>query len=215
MEHFRKATTADIPFLIEGIIASEKSGTYILSYARIFSISEAEVVALITQIMEEEIENQEWNPGSFVIAEMEGKPVACLSAWIEGQGGTGSGILKAQAMSYFLGNVWAQSIEKLKLVASVQIPRLTDCLQLENIYTAPEYRGKGIAGRLIEFAIENAKVAAPDLQQAEIQLMANNTAAVVSYTKCGFLQRAASVATDPAVLTLLPGDSKISLSKNV
>lgn len=215
MLHIRKAEIKDFEFILDGILASEKSNTDILSYCKIFSITENQVRDLITAIFEEEIENQEWNMDSFYIAEINGEKAACVSAWTEGKDGIASGILKVQAMSYILGNVWNQSAKNLQLAASVQIPRLTGALQIENIYTAPQFRGQGIAGELIKKTIEMNKTSYPDLTTAEIQLMANNQPAVVSYTKCGFLQRTIATATNPDVLNLLPGDSKISLVKNV
>src|SRR5688572_18410769 len=84
---FRKAQPKDINFIIEAILESERSGTDVLSWSRILSISETETAELVRNILEEEIEGQEWHLPSFYIAESDGRPAAALSAWIESANG--------------------------------------------------------------------------------------------------------------------------------
>jgi len=211
--HFRKANTEDIPFIINAIIEAEKSGTEVLSYSRIFNITELEVEQLISNILDEELEGQEWCLAHFYIAEYANKQAACLSAWIEGLNGLGSGILKAQAMSYFLGDKWQKSKSQLESVAMVQIPRSHGALQLENIYTAPDFRGQGIIGQLIDFVVANYPSDDIVSTYAEIHLMENNEKALHSYTKCGFLEDAKNTAADDVVLTLLPSKTRIALKR--
>ena len=212
---FRQAVAADLSFIIEGIVSSEKSGTETLAYCKIFDISESEFTTLLTHILEEEIEGQEWFIPSFCIAELDGFPVACLSAWVEGRAGSPSGILKAQAMSYFLGDRWVSAQANLHEVASIQILRITGALQLENIYTASIHRGKGIAGKLIEYAIKHNLETMPEIPLAEIQLMGNNENALQSYTKCGFLKHAVSAISNDNILHLLPGNFRVSLTRTL
>lgn len=208
---FRPATHNDVELLTEAIIASEKSGTNTLFYQSVFGLDEAETAELISNIFEEEIEGQEWYIPGFVIAEWDGNPAACLSHWVEGATGLGSGMLKAQALSYFLGALWQNARPLLDAISVVQIPRTQGTLQLENIYTRPEFRGKGIASELINHVIESNG----NCPAAEIQLMAENKAALASYTKCGFIQQAESGIGTEDILTLLPGRQKVCLSKQL
>ena len=64
----RKATEKDIPFLIETIIAAEKSGTETIAYCSIFSLGKEEFTELLKNILEEDIQGQELCVSDFLIA---------------------------------------------------------------------------------------------------------------------------------------------------
>lgn len=211
----RKAVQADIPFLIRGIVEAEKSGTESHFYALTFGLSDEQTAQLIANCFEEEIENQEWCVAHFFVAEENGEPMACLSAWIEKPGMEGSGILKAQMLSYFLGNKWSEAADKLKLVAEVQVERTAGTLQLECIYTAPAARGRGVAGQLIQYTLETLKHEESDVEGAEIQLMTENETALRSYTKCGFLRCREKQSQRPEILNLLPGAARVVLCAKI
>lgn len=208
----RKATETDIEFIIEGIIAAEKSGTDILSYAQIFQLDEIEIKRIIRNIIEEEISGQEWHLPHFHILEEGNIPAACLSSWLEGKDGISS-IIKAQAMAYFLGNIWKESALRLHLVSGIQIPRRPEYIQLECIYTAENYRGKGHAKTLIKHVLTEMKNSFKELKGFEIQLMANNISALHSYTQCGFVLAEEKETSDASILSLLPYHKRISLIK--
>lgn len=207
----RPADVNDIEFLTDAIIAAEKSGSEILFYNAVFGLTEEETRRLIYNIFEEEIEGQEWYVPHFLIAIVDGKPAACLSCWIEGITGQPSGILKAQGLSYFLRNKWTNAADKLEKVKVLQLPREIGALQLECIYSAPEFRGQGLVPALIEYALKLH----PKTKKAEIHVMGNNDAAIRSYTKCGFLTGSTAHSTDTEILTLLPGDCRIALKKDL
>ncbi|MBS3914325.1 MAG: GNAT family N-acetyltransferase [Bacteroidetes bacterium] len=213
--NFRHSTISDIPFITKAILESEKSGTETLSWSRILDLKEEDVSQLIQQILEEEIEGQEWNPNGFLIAEENGKPAAALSAWIENTGGMSSGMIKAQSIAFMVPEKWKGAAEKLQMVSSVQIPRISGALQLENIYVDPEFRGRKLAAQLIEFAISEYQKTNPEIELAEIQLMGNNIPALRSYTNCGFLKAAESPVSNDLILNLLPGTFKVSLQRKI
>lgn len=212
---FRKALESDKNFIIEGIIEAEKSGTEKLLYTTLFGLSEEETIELIAHIMDEEIEGQEWCLKHFIIAEVDGKAAASLCIWVEGSHGMGSGLLKAQAMAYFLDNKWNSAAEKLELLAKMQLPRLNGYAQLECIYTHRAFRGKGLAGKLIEFAVNEHKKNEPHIPGCEIQLLGNNAAAFRSYTKCGFLKRQENTCRDNRILDLLSDNTRVSMTLNL
>lgn len=205
------ATAADIDFVIEGIIAAEKSGSNKLPYTGLFGLNETETAGLISDIMDEEIEGQEWYLPHFSILRVNNTPAACLSAWTEAENGVSSGQLKAQAMAWFLAEKWSAAAERLELLKQLQLPRLQGAVQLECIYTHPSFRGQGLAGKLIESVLGNQ----PEGKTAEIQLLSSNEKALHSYTKCGFLKRAEVRSQDPGILNLLPDDTRVSLVKTI
>lgn len=211
----RTAGPQDLVFIVEGIIQAEKSGGDILPYTALFDISEAETRQLISDIMDEEISGQEWHLPHFRILFRDGEPAACLSAWIEGAEGSPSGLLKAQAMAWFLGGKWQAASDRLEQLKNIQLPRLTGALQLECIYTAPGFRGQGLAGILIEHTIREFRSSHPEMLQVEIQLLSSNDAALRSYTKCGFLKRTSITSPEPEILTLLPDNTRVSLVKDI
>ena len=47
----KKATENDIPFLVETIVAAEKSGTSVFSYATLFEVNENKVKEVLTEIL--------------------------------------------------------------------------------------------------------------------------------------------------------------------
>ncbi|MEK0420550.1 MAG: hypothetical protein RLZZ161_401 [Bacteroidota bacterium] len=210
---FRKANPNDTDFLTEGIISAEMSGGFILPYTALFGLSETETKKFIVDVFEEEIEDQEWFIPHFTILEVDGQRASCLSSWIECKNGIGSGVLKAQAMAWILQEKWALSKNKLELLKSLQLPRVQFAVQLECIYTVSEYRGLGLASKLIDYCIQQHATHAPKPHTAEIQLLQNNQAALRSYTKCGFLHRGQATSSDPEILTLLAHHTRVSLTK--
>ncbi len=210
---FRKATEYDTDFICEGIIYAEMSGGSILPYTALFGISKEETIALIHAVLEEEIEGQEWFLPGFTILESNGIPVSCLSSWTEGKNGLGSGVLKAQAMAWILRDKWTKAAPRLECLKSAQLPRLQGALQLECIYTKTEFRGQGLASKLISFCIQQASESPAPPKTAEIQLLGNNQAALRSYTKCGFLLREEAISEQPEILTLLAHNTRVSLIK--
>lgn len=212
---FRKATSNDTEFIIDAIVESEKSGTQLLSWSQIFDITEIQVREMIQTVLEEDIAEQEWCIENFIIAQQESTNCAALSAWVEPETGLGSSAIKAQVISYLYPELWQKYANALSEVAKIQLKRKPNALQLEHIYTAASFRGKGIAGQLIDFTIQHHKNTTSNLKYAEIQFMAENAVAKRSYTKCGFLSETKGPISDFGGLTLLPGHQRISLLREI
>ncbi len=210
----RKAELGDIDFITEGIVQAEKSGTEILGYSKIFQLSETKIKEIIQQILEEEIEGQEWYLPYFFIAEIDGQRAGSLCAWVENSGGHPGSLIKAQAMAYFLGEKWHNNSENIGLISRINIPRAAGQIQLECIYTHPNYRKMGVASALIEHAV-NTLQETTGANTAAIQLMGNNHAALKAYEQCGFLEARRSEDLGDSVLHLLPGSFKIEVSKHL
>lgn len=211
----RQANQQDIAFITDGIIHAEMSGTSILPYHTLFGLSVGETETLIQAVIDEEIDGQEWYLPNFSILEIDEQPASCLSCWIEGENGSGSGLLKAQAMGWILREKWTNAAQQLECLKSMQLARIQSALQLECIYTKKEHRGKGLASKLIEHCIQEALTSPKKPNLAEIQLLGNNEAAMRSYTKCGFLLREQATSSHPEILTLLAHDTRVSLTRNL
>jgi GNAT superfamily N-acetyltransferase len=211
----RKANLSDMDFIVEGIIRAEMSGSTVLPYTSLFDLNEDETKSLIHTVMDEEIEGQEWYLPNFTILEVDGINATCLSSWIEGETNIGSGVLKAQAMAWYLQDKWTQASQKLDWLKTMQLPRIERALQLECIYTQKQYRGMGLAALLIEYCIAEAVSAVNPPKTAEIQLLGNNESALRSYTKCGFLLREEVSSPHPEILNLLADQTRISLTKTL
>lgn len=207
---FRKAQWTDLDFILDGIIASEKSGTLILSYCALFELEEAEFREILITIFKEEIENQPWCLSHWKIGLINRNPVCCLTVWSESTSFQGSDLLKIQLLEYFIPEKWEYAKEKLKLVAKVSIPRKVGYLQLEHLYTLEEFRGKGIMRKLLR----NIDQSFPD-QNQEIQLMSTNIRALKLYESEGFILREEKCWDELYEMKLLPSNCKLSLTKKL
>jgi ribosomal protein S18 acetylase RimI-like enzyme len=107
--------------------------------------------------------------------------------------------------------------EKMKRYAQIRIDRTLHALQLESIYTHPEFRGKGIAAHLIQSVIQEFKQEFPEITKAEIILSGSNASAQRAYEKIGFSVEEEMNYSGPVeeIQQLFPGNSRIKLSKNI
>ncbi len=207
----RKAQPRDIPFLINCILAAEgfagKS-----TYEFIFDLNPTEVRNFLTQIFEEEIENQEICVNSFAVIEYKNQLIAGCSAWIEGLEGIGSGTLKATAFSYFVANKLKKN-PKIDAIADVNIPRTMGAIQLESFYTVPEFRGKKLSHLLIDFHLGNLKN--KETHYAEIIAVTENQSAIRAYQNANFKIVEKSSSENPLVLEILGGKGKTLLRRKI
>ena len=81
----RRAAIKDMDFLVDTIVAAEKSGTDNFGLAKLFELSEGEMRTYIKAMLEEEIDGCEFSVSSFLVAEVDEKVVAAFAGWIEGQ----------------------------------------------------------------------------------------------------------------------------------
>jgi ribosomal protein S18 acetylase RimI-like enzyme len=103
-------------------------------------------------------------------------------AWVETQTAKGGATLVAETASAFAGFV-AGWIEDAAAVA--ETPDSNRFAFISDLFVAPEFRGAGIAGRLID-AMEG-RLAQPGISRLRIGVLAANEAAVRAYRRAGFL----------------------------
>lgn len=183
----RKATLNDVDFLVDTIVAAEKSGTDNFGLAKLFELSEDDMRSYIKAMLEEEVDGCEFSVSSFLVAEHQGKVVSAFAGWVEGQNEDElpSAILKSNLVGYCLPveNV-LKSQSKLEIVKPLQIEREEGTYQLEYSFTNPDYQGKGIIGAIIEAHIQQAF--SFGAKKMQVHVFENNPAAIRTYEKKGF-----------------------------
>jgi ribosomal protein S18 acetylase RimI-like enzyme len=212
----RKATPADKDFLVTAIIEAEKSGSDIISYCAIFSITEQELRVLLNDILEEDIEGQELCIGSFLIAEVDGEPAAAISAWIENETGMASNMIKSNLLMYCLDrDIIMNAAPAIQIMNEVNIHRAEHALQIECVYTAKKYRGLGLVGKLIEEHIRLKQEAGKIFDKVQVILLKNNDSARRAYEKTGFAVVSEKRCADKTILKLLSCDAKILMERKI
>ena len=212
--NFVKATEADIDFITDAVFAAVKSGTDILSYATLFEKSEAELKPLFKEMIEEDIEGQElWLSGFLIAKDENGNPTATCCAWVEGEEGP-SGMLTAQVLSFGLGQeTYKKALEKHEIIESLRVDRTEGTLQFEHVYTAPNFRGQGLATQVIEKQIKQHKTLNPELEKAQIILFKTNNSALKAYSKMGFVTASEQHSSHAEILNYFPIDTRVLMEK--
>lgn len=209
----RRATLKDNDFIVSCIIESEKSGSDIFPYSAILGLTQNEFSQGIIEIFEEEIPNQPWTLDHWLIYEIDGKAAAGLCYWVEQGGMASSEMLKSQMLSYQFATQWKASKENLTVVSGINIPRKKDYIQLEHLYTNPDYRGQGLMKQLIKWVLDSHE---NDLSNKgfEIQLLKSNSAALSLYEYMGFIVESTQCEPEVERLTLLSSDCKVQMIKH-
>jgi ribosomal protein S18 acetylase RimI-like enzyme len=213
---FRPATVDDVPFLVDTIIEAEKSGTDRLSYSTIFGLSEDESRNYIATMLLEEVDGCELSVSSFLIAEKQGKIAAAIAAWIEGEEGVPSTVLKGNLLNYTLPK---KNIEKALSVNSIlrdlHIEYITATLQLGLVYVAEAFRGQNLVSLLINYKVKQAQQVNPDVKEMYVQVFGNNVPAIKTYEKAGFKIVIDKESANKEVALYLPSNKKLLMKKEL
>jgi len=212
----RKAAIKDIPFLVEVVVAAEKSGSDKLSYSTLFNLPEQKAKELIKSMFEEEIDGCEFSLSSFLIVEHSGQPVAAFGGWIEtlNEDNMASNILKSNLISFTFGKEPMLFLKtKAAVISELVSEREPMALQLEYLYVSDDHRGKGLSNMLIEGLEKEAVAIYPALKKVQVQVYSNNDAAIAVYKKNGFTIGRSYKATNAEVLNLLPWNEKYVMEK--
>jgi len=103
----------------------------------------------------------------------------------------------------------------LTLMNEVAIQRDEYALQIECVYTAPKYRGKGLSSKLIEEHIKQRQAEGMTFNKVQVILLKNNVSAQKVYAKAGFAIREEKKSSNRAILALLPCDTKVLMQKEL
>ncbi len=212
----RKATEDDKDFLITSIIEAEKSGGDVISYCAIFNITEAELRTALSHILDEDMQGQELSISGFLVAEADGEKAAALSTWVEKANGMSSSMIKSNLLMYFIDREKIlAAAPNLSLMNEVAIMRDEYALQIECVYTAPKYRGKGLTSKLIAEHVKHRLEEGMTFNKVQVILLKNNEAAQKAYAKAGFAIREEKKCSNRAILHLLPCDTKVLMQKEL
>lgn len=213
---FRRANEQDIDFIIEAVIAAEKSGTDRLSYASIFGLELPKVTELLKNAILEDIPGQELALSEFIIAYIDNELAGTVCAWIEAAEGVSSAVLKANVLFYFLGaETIAIAAEKSKLIEPLNIPREAGTLQIESVYVRNKFRGLGVSNKLISEHIKDVLHLGDPVTKVQIHVAASNETAKRSYEKLGFVTKISKTCPDNKVLEFLPSDTRIMMELDI
>ena len=216
--NIRFANEHDIPFLVETIIAAEKSGTEICGLSNLIGLDETQTKIGLTKILGEEIEGCEFSTTEFAVATYNSMPVAAFCGWIEGENEDGqpSATLKSNLLMHAFGTGIIPTLQKNKsLLNAIQLPRTLGAHQVEYAFVDPAHRGHQLIDRLIEFLLEKALTQKPLLSLAEVQVYANNASAIKVYQRMGYEPVQKALSSPELNALTLPFHEKWMLQKKI
>ncbi len=212
----RNAREDDIDFLIESIIHAEKSNTNKLSYSTIFEISESDVRNILRNILIENIEGQELCMSSFRIAEVNGEIAGACAAWIEGQSGQSSSLIRANLIYHFFPREnQLKANQKADMINLLTIEREKGALQFECAWVKDKFKGKKISNRIMLKHLEYYLHDYPNLRKAQIIMVKSNEQAWKAHRKLGFRVVKEVYCNQPEILQILPSDRMMLIEANI
>lgn len=212
----RIAGLNDIAFLVETIIEAEKSGTDKLSYSTVFGLSDIDVRKYLAEMFAQEIDGCELSISSFVVAEYDGIVAAALSAWIEGNTGIPSNVLKGNLLNYTLPKECiARASRANEIIREIHIEYLPNTIQIGAGYVAQDFRGNKLLGLLSTEIIARLHEQKPDVTSVWAQIFSCNIPSLKTYEKIGFSVVTTKESTNNEILRYLPSNIKILLTKSL
>jgi GNAT superfamily N-acetyltransferase len=207
---FREASPEDRPFIIESVLAAERSGTARSLYEALFGIDESQTREMLNAMLDEDLPGSELSLGSFTVACEGDECVAACAAWVEGNGMQSSRMLKSLLLSRAVGaEAWSRAAPRLAALEAVEIGREPGALQLESIYVAPDHRGRGLIASLLSHVVESQQVANPGLKRAQILSILENQSSAKAFERAGFARARVTRSSAAGVTALLPGSGRI------
>lgn len=214
--NIRQATIGDVPFLVDTIIEAEKSGTTILSYSRIFGLSEEVIRKYISDMLYEEVDGCELSISSFFVAEKNGQVVAALSGWVEGKDQISSAELKGNLLNYVLPK---ESIKKAIAASSflqeIHIINVPGSIQKGAGYILKDFRNMHLFSMLTNEIIGHLLKTNPEVTQIYTQIYGCNIAAIRANEKSNFEIVMIKESPNEDILNYLPSNKKILMKKEL
>jgi hypothetical protein len=213
---FRIATINDVPFLVDTIIAAEKSGTDKLTYSTIFGISEDNTRKYLADMLAEEVDGCELSISSCLMAEVDGQIVAAVAAWIEGKEGIPSTVLKGNLLNCILPKeALSKGLSLNPMLRELRIEYIPDTIQFGLAYVLSEFRGNNLAGILIEEQISRLSQGNPDISECFLQVYGSNLPAIRAYERIGFKTVFIKESANINILDYMPSKSKILMKRDI
>lgn len=204
----KKATFDDIPFIIDAIVYSERSGQNYSFYERAFDFDELQLRELIKSILIENIPGSELCYDNFTILFVDNKPVSTLASWIEGSGNQSSNFIKSTIFSFMLPKEkWKNAQKAIDLINKISIKRSPKIPQIESVFVTPQNRGKGYLLKMMNYIFNLYESSSHS--QIEMISVEGNLVSVKAFKKCKFEIKNIIKTSDTKVLEIFPGMGKI------
>ncbi|HPF00126.1 MAG: GNAT family N-acetyltransferase [Bacteroidales bacterium] len=213
----RRAKESDYAFLAEAILKADigTTGTN-TSYAALFGLSYEQARDAITAMMPEEVEGCEFSPFHFLVAEFNGEPVACVSAWIEGLDGVSSWMARSALMQHYYPKGALDFVQSKKHITDkMMVHRTEGTMQIESVFVSDKHRGKGLAAKLIKAHVAKFLLQQYPVSQAELMTYIENKTAIHTYEKIGFNIKDRTQCDDPDVLHYFPGTGMVLMQTDI
>ena len=145
-----------------------------------------------------------WHYSLFLIAEVDGVPAAALCGFGDESVYMASSDAMAEAATA-MGIPEDEQAQFWPHGAYIISPATSEdgAWTIENVATKPEFRGRGILGRLIEAELNEARAAG--FKRAQVSFFMGNEAAERAYTKAGFTFAEEKTAPDFEAITGVRG----------
>lgn len=213
---FRNANFNDVPFLVETIIEAEKAGTDKLSYSTIFGLTEEETKKYIAEMLLEEVDGCELSISSYLIAVKNKHNIAAVSAWIEGQEGVPSAILKGNLLNYFLPQKCIERAMQLNpIIRDLHIDYMPNTFQIGAGYVSKENRGNNLLGVLISEKIKLLSQIRPNIKVVFDHIFGCNKPAIRTDEKLNFKVMMVKESSREEIIQYLPSNKKLLLKKEL
>jgi len=140
----------------------------------------------------------------FLVAEVDGKPAAGLCGFGDESVYMASSDAMAEAADA-MGIPKSEQEQFWPRGAYIISPATSEdgAWTIENVATKPEFRGRGIVGKLLEAELNEARAAG--FKRAQVSFFMGNEAAERAYTKAGFTFAEEKIARDFEAVTGVPG----------
>lgn len=212
---FKQAGIGDIPFVIEAIIESEKSGSDKISSCNIFELSEDSYKGILTDILMQNIENYDYYLSGFLIAELGREYIGALGSWLEAPDDNPSGMIKASVLFQYLDKSKMKSVSlNTRIVKGLALTREKNTLQLEHGYVREKYRRRGVFTGLLKESIIKNFDEYNGFEKVQGILFKDNYKSYKALLKFGYEVIREKKVDDPKILKIFSYNSKVLMELN-
>ena len=182
----RSARTSDAPFLAWTILTAGRAHLGRGWYDIALGLPEEQCLYVLTRLVLARPHSW-WRHSNFMIAEEDGQLAAALCAFGSTDGWGDSEAALAEAVAPLgwgeaeLSQVWSRG----SYVFTCTAPSAADLWTIENVATRPRSRGRGLAGHLLDQALERGR--AEGFAAAQLSFVIGNRPAEWAYLKAGFI----------------------------
>jgi GNAT superfamily N-acetyltransferase len=206
----RQAEEKDIPFVIEAIFESEKSGADVITSCRIFQFTEEKFKEILTDVLAQNIEHYDYYLSGFAVAELNGESIGALGSWLEGKDDTASGIIKASAFFPYFDKSMIKSINaNTRVVKGLSFNREKGTLQLEHGYVVEKYRRKGVFTKLLAESITRNYKKYNGFPKVQGILLKDNYKSFNVHSKFGYVVAEEKTIDDPEIYKFFAYNTKV------